>query len=44
MKRTRALDDRSFEIRRTAMPGDNGFLLTITETTERVRGEVTNRT
>jgi signal transduction histidine kinase len=40
-ERTRA-DGRSFELRRTAMPG-GGFVLTVTDTTERVRGEATAR-
>ncbi|KAA5611523.1 response regulator [Rhodovastum atsumiense] len=41
-ERTRALDGRSFELRRTAMP-DGGFVLTVTDTTERVRAELTAR-
>ena len=41
-ERTRAGDGRSFELRRTAMPG-GGFVLTVTETTERVRADATAR-
>ena len=35
---TRASDGRSFEVRRTTMPG-GGYVLTVTDTTERVRAE-----
>jgi signal transduction histidine kinase/CHASE3 domain sensor protein/FixJ family two-component response regulator len=42
-ERTRADDDRTFEIRRTFMP-DGGFVLTVTDRTERVRAELTSRT
>jgi len=41
-ERTRAIDGRSFELRRTAMPG-GGFVLTVTDITERVRAEATAR-
>ncbi|MCG7360543.1 CHASE3 domain-containing protein [Roseomonas sp. ACRSG] len=41
-ERTRATDGRSFELRRTAMPG-GGFVLTVTDITERVRAEATAR-
>ncbi len=41
-ERTRAADGRSFELRRTAMP-ESGFVLTVTDTTERVRAEATAR-
>jgi signal transduction histidine kinase len=39
---TRATDGRSFEVRRTAMPGD-GYVLTVTDTTERVRADAASR-
>ncbi len=35
-------DDRSFELRRTAMPG-GGYVLTVTDTTERVRADAAAR-
>jgi signal transduction histidine kinase/FixJ family two-component response regulator len=41
-ERTRATDGRNFELRRTAMP-ESGFVLTVTDTTERVRAEATAR-
>jgi signal transduction histidine kinase/CheY-like chemotaxis protein len=41
-ERTRPADGRSFELRRTAMSG-SGFVLTVTDTTERVRAEATAR-
>ena len=41
-ERTRATDGRSFELRRTAMP-ESGFVLTVTDTTERIRAEATAR-
>jgi signal transduction histidine kinase/FixJ family two-component response regulator len=41
-ERTRAADDRSFELRRTAMP-NGGFVLTVTDTTEQVRAEASAR-
>jgi signal transduction histidine kinase/FixJ family two-component response regulator len=41
-ERTRATDGRNFELRRTAMP-ETGFVLTVTDTTERVRAEATAR-
>jgi signal transduction histidine kinase len=41
-ERTRPADGRSFELRRTAMP-EGGFVLTVTDTTERVRSEATAR-
>jgi signal transduction histidine kinase/CHASE3 domain sensor protein/CheY-like chemotaxis protein len=41
-ERTRATDGRSLELRRTAMP-ESGFVLTVTDTTERVRAEATAR-
>jgi signal transduction histidine kinase len=41
-ERVRGVDGRSFELRRTAMP-DNGFVLSVTDTTERVRAEATAR-
>jgi len=41
-ERTRPADGRSFELRRTALP-EGGFVLTVTDTTERVRAEATAR-
>jgi signal transduction histidine kinase/FixJ family two-component response regulator len=41
-ERTRAADGRSFELRRTAMPG-GGFVLTVTDVTERIRAEAATR-
>ncbi|HXA25431.1 MAG TPA: CHASE3 domain-containing protein [Acetobacteraceae bacterium] len=41
-ERTRATDGRSFELRRSAMPG-GGFVLTVTDTTERVRADAIAR-
>jgi signal transduction histidine kinase/CHASE3 domain sensor protein/FixJ family two-component response regulator len=41
-ERTRGFDGRTFELRRTALP-DNGFVLTVTDTTERMRAEATAR-
>jgi signal transduction histidine kinase/CheY-like chemotaxis protein len=41
-ERTRQADNRSFELRRTFMP-NGGFVLTVTDITERVRAEVTAR-
>ncbi|HLB97369.1 MAG TPA: ATP-binding protein, partial [Acetobacteraceae bacterium] len=41
-ERTRATDGRNFELRRTTMP-ESGFVLTVTDTTERVRAEATAR-
>ena len=41
-ERTRASDERSFELRRTTTPG-GGFVLTLTDVTERVRSEKTAR-
>src|SRR5271165_31803 len=41
-ERTRASDDRSFELRRTTTP-DGGLVLTLTDITERVRSEKTAR-
>jgi signal transduction histidine kinase len=41
-ERTRPADGRSFELRRTALP-EGGFVLTVTDTTERVRAEQTAR-
>jgi signal transduction histidine kinase/CHASE3 domain sensor protein/FixJ family two-component response regulator len=42
-ERQRAGDGRSFEIRRTAMAGDGGFVLTLTDITDRVRSEASVR-
>jgi signal transduction histidine kinase/CHASE3 domain sensor protein/DNA-binding NarL/FixJ family response regulator len=39
---TRATDGRSFEVRRTAMPV-GGYVLTVTDTTERVRADAASR-
>jgi signal transduction histidine kinase/CHASE3 domain sensor protein/ActR/RegA family two-component response regulator len=39
---TRQVDNRSFELRRTFMP-NGGFVLTVSDITERVRAEVTAR-
>jgi signal transduction histidine kinase len=39
---TRATDGRSFEVRRTTMPG-GGYVLTVTDTTERVRADAAAR-
>ncbi len=41
-ERTCQTDDRNFELRRTFTP-DDGFVLTVTDVTERVRAEVTTR-
>ncbi len=41
-ERTRQADNRHFELRRTFTP-DGGFVLTVTDVTERVRAEVTTR-
>lgn len=41
-ERTRPADGRAFELRRTAMP-EGGFVLTVTDTTERVRAEASAR-
>ena len=41
-ERTRATDGRTFEIRRTGTP-DSGFVLTVSDITERVRAEATAR-
>ena len=41
-ERTRPADGRSFELRRTAMPA-GGFVLTVTDTTERARAEASAR-
>jgi signal transduction histidine kinase/CHASE3 domain sensor protein len=41
-ERTRTSDGRSFELRRTSMP-NGGFVLTVTDITERVRSEATAR-